>query len=96
VVSALTGGFTLPAKHPNLHPRQGSGFGPTRAPSLHDISRVELGDEGNNQSALAVTLRASVPGASASEAKRLLHDAHESCPYSRAVRGNVSVNLELD
>jgi osmotically inducible protein OsmC len=60
------------------------------------VARVELGDEGNNQSALAVTLRASLPGASDHEARRLLHDAHQSCPYSRAVRNNITVNLELD
>ncbi len=60
------------------------------------IARVELGDEGNNQSALAVTLRASIPGATVDEANCLLGEAHETCPYSRAVHGNITVNLELD
>jgi Ohr subfamily peroxiredoxin len=60
------------------------------------IARVRLADEGENQAVLAVTLRASIPGVTTREAKSLLHRAHESCPYSRAVRGNIAISLELD
>jgi lipoyl-dependent peroxiredoxin len=56
--------------------------------------RLEENDRGQYQ--LAVRLRASLPGVDRNDAERLLHQAHESCPYSKAVRGNVPVELELD
>ena len=45
--------------------------------------------------ALAVTLEAMIPGLPRDEAQALLEAAHQVCPYSNAVRGNVPVELKL-
>jgi Ohr subfamily peroxiredoxin len=42
---------------------------------------------------LGVTLRASVPGLDRNEIEELLRAAHETCPYSKAVRGNIDIKL---
>lgn len=42
---------------------------------------------------IGVTLHAEVGGVSQSEAEDLVHKAHEFCPYSKATRGNVDVDL---
>ncbi|MBC8009071.1 MAG: Ohr family peroxiredoxin [Burkholderiales bacterium] len=68
----------------------------------HDITgstvvvTTRLVEQPDHGTALTVDLRASIPGVSASDAGRLLHQAHGSCPYSKAVRGNITVNLSLD
>ena len=43
--------------------------------------------------ALDVTLAVEVGGLSQADAERLVADAHQVCPYSNAVRGNVDVQL---
>lgn len=57
-------------------------------------ARVGLGldDQGFG---LAVTLVGQLPTLDASAAEKLMHDAHQVCPYSRATRGNVEVQLEF-
>ena len=45
--------------------------------------------------ALAVTLEVTIPGLPRDEAQALLEAAHQVCPYSNAVRGNVPVELKL-
>ena len=60
------------------------------------VATARLVEQADHGSALAVDLRASIPGVSANDAGRLLHQAHSSCPYSKAVRGNVTVSLSLD
>lgn len=45
--------------------------------------------------ALTVTLTVSLPGVPADRAEELLERAHQVCPYSRATRGNVPVELTL-
>jgi lipoyl-dependent peroxiredoxin len=44
---------------------------------------------------LAVTLDVEINGLEETEAKKLLGLAHESCPYSRALKGNVEVKINL-
>ncbi|MGY6521293.1 MAG: organic hydroperoxide resistance protein [Mongoliitalea sp.] len=44
---------------------------------------------------LAVTLDVEINGLEESEAQKLLEQAHESCPYSRAIKGNVEVTINL-
>lgn len=56
--------------------------------------RLNEDDKGGGQ--LAIELAASMPGVSESNAEHLLHQAHTSCPYSKATRGNVDVQLKLD
>jgi lipoyl-dependent peroxiredoxin len=42
---------------------------------------------------LKVWLTATVPGADQDTADRLVARAHELCPYSKATRGNIEVNI---
>ena len=44
---------------------------------------------------IAVKLKAKIDGVSREEAEKLLHTAHQVCPYSKATRGNIPVELEL-
>lgn len=59
-------------------------------------AQVQLGTEDDGGYRLAVELRASVPGVSRSDAEHLLHQAHQTCPYSKATRGDIDVSLDLD
>jgi Ohr subfamily peroxiredoxin len=44
---------------------------------------------------IAVKLKAKIDGVTREEAETLLHKAHEVCPYSKATRNNIPVELEL-
>ncbi len=44
---------------------------------------------------LAARLNVSLPGVEAGVARELVDAAHETCPYSRAVRGNIDVAINL-
>jgi Ohr subfamily peroxiredoxin len=44
---------------------------------------------------LAVELVADVPGVERGVAQRLLEEAHQRCPYSKATRGNIDVRIAL-
>ncbi|MBC9880836.1 organic hydroperoxide resistance protein [Bradyrhizobium sp. INPA01-394B] len=50
-------------------------------------------DEGSY--ALRARLGVSLPGLDREVARDLVHDAHQTCPYSKAVRGNIDVSVEL-
>lgn len=43
---------------------------------------------------LAATLRVAIPGQPEETVRRILEEAHQLCPYSRATRGNMPVTLE--
>lgn len=45
---------------------------------------------------LAATLTVKVPGVDRKEAKALVEQAHEICPYSAGTRGNMEVKLMLE
>jgi len=60
------------------------------------MARVHLDGGADGGNVLNVDLRASLPGVSESHARHLLNLAHQSCPYSKATRGNVNVTLSLD
>ena len=45
---------------------------------------------------LGVELRARLPGVNRAEAQRVMNKAHETCPYSKALRGDASVKLTVD
>jgi Ohr subfamily peroxiredoxin len=55
---------------------------------------VTLVVEGHDYS-IAVKLKARIDGVSREEAEKLLHTAHQVCPYSKATRNNIPVELEL-
>ncbi len=44
---------------------------------------------------LAVRMKVALPGLDGETAQALVDAAHETCPYSRAVRGNIGVELTL-
>ncbi len=60
------------------------------------VARVHLDDDGRGEFNLNVDLRAAFPGVNRSDAKHLMNLAHQSCPYSKATRGNINVNLSFD
>lgn len=42
---------------------------------------------------LGVDLTANIPGVDAAKAQELVEKAHQMCPYSKATRGNIEVNV---
>ena len=44
---------------------------------------------------IAVKLKAKIDGVSREEAEKLLHTAHQVCPYSKATRGNMEVTITI-
>lgn len=42
---------------------------------------------------IAATLNVYIEGVSQEEADKLIEDAHQACPYSKATRGNIDVTL---
>lgn len=57
------------------------------------VSLVEE-DEGGYR--LAVELHAQLPGVERVLAQRIMDEAHRTCPYSKALRGEASVKLVVD
>lgn len=55
---------------------------------------VDLGPEGDGFG-LAVRLKIELPGIERDKAQAVIETAHQICPYSRATRGNIPVELEL-
>ena len=45
---------------------------------------------------LAVELRAQLPSINRERAQRIMEEAHKTCPYSKALRGDTSVKLVVD
>lgn len=60
------------------------------------VGRVALGENERGEYGLKVELRAALPGIAEHDALHLMHQAHSTCPYSRAVRGNIEVALTTD
>ena len=57
-------------------------------------AEVGVGPEGDLYG-LVVTLIVSIPGLDREKARELAEAAHQRCPYSRATRGNISVELRV-
>ena len=57
-------------------------------------AEVGIGPEGE-AFGLVVTLIISIPGLEREQARGLAEAAHQVCPYSRATRGNISVELRV-
>lgn len=45
---------------------------------------------------LAVDLHAQLPGLEPAQAQRIMEAAHQTCPYSKALRGDTAVKLTVD
>lgn len=54
---------------------------------------ITLGKDDQGNFELGARVHANVPGVSVEVAKELVEKAHTVCPYSRAIRGNVKVEL---
>lgn len=57
------------------------------------VSLVENDDEGYG---LAIELHALLPGVDKDQAQRIMEEAHRTCPYSKALRGEASFKLVVD
>jgi lipoyl-dependent peroxiredoxin len=57
-------------------------------------AEVGIGPEGD-AFGLVVTLIISIPGLERERTRELAEAAHQVCPYSRATRGNISVELRV-
>lgn len=58
-------------------------------------AKVSLGKVESGGFGLAVELAVSIPGLDADTAAELVEQAHQRCPYSAAIRGNVEVTLSV-
>ncbi len=57
---------------------------------------VSLIEDDQGGYGLAVELHAQLPGVDAAQGKRIMEEAHKTCPYSKALRGEAPVTLVLD
>lgn len=64
----------------------------TGAPSVTAAVGLDKADDGFH---LVATLDVALPDVAREEAERLVRQAHQICPYSRATRGNVDVGVRL-
>ena len=60
------------------------------------VGRAHLEEDNRGDYQLHVDLRATLPGVSGADAEHLMNLAHQTCPYSKATRGNIVVNLSFD
>ncbi|MDT4944836.1 MAG: lipoyl-dependent peroxiredoxin [Pseudonocardiales bacterium] len=56
---------------------------------------VSLGKTPDGGFGLAVELKIEIPGVEVGKAKELAELAHDTCPYSKATRGNINVTLTI-
>lgn len=59
-----------------------------------DVSLLK--DSADNGFKIAVVLHVEIKGVSQQEAEDLAKQAHDFCPYSKATRGNIDVELKVD
>jgi Ohr subfamily peroxiredoxin len=59
-------------------------------------ARVSLLEDDNGGYRLAVELLARLPGVEREAARRIMDAAHQTCPYSKALRGDANVTLVVD
>lgn len=58
-------------------------------------AQVGIGPINEHAFGLAIALRIKLPGIDQKAAEALVADAHQACPYSNSVRGNIEVKLEV-
>ena len=59
-------------------------------------ARVRLIEDDLGGYRLAVELHAHLPGVDRAQVQLLMDEAHQTCPYSKALRGDTSVQLVVD
>jgi len=57
---------------------------------------VSLIEEDQGGYRLAVELHAQLPGIDRAQAQRIMDAAHQTCPYSKALRGDTAITLVVD
>ncbi|MFA5263890.1 MAG: Ohr family peroxiredoxin [Opitutaceae bacterium] len=57
---------------------------------------VSLIEDDKGGYGLAVELHAQIPGINRAQVQNIMDDAHKTCPYSKALRGDASVKLVAD
>jgi osmotically inducible protein OsmC len=57
---------------------------------------VSLMEDDQGGYRLAVELHAHLPGTDRAQAQRIMDEAHQTCPYSKALRGDTAVTLVVD
>jgi Ohr subfamily peroxiredoxin len=57
---------------------------------------VSLIEEDQGGYRLGVDLHAELPGVDRTQGQRIMNEAHKTCPYSKALRGDTSIKLVLD
>ncbi|MBC8095672.1 MAG: Ohr family peroxiredoxin [Akkermansiaceae bacterium] len=57
---------------------------------------VSLQEDDKGGYNLAVELHAQLPGVERAQAQRIMEEAHKTCPYSKALRGEAPVKLIVD
>lgn len=70
------------------------GAGITLTGSVVTVTVGLLKDDG--AFSLAVTITADLPGIEQEQAEHLLQQAHQRCPYSKATRNNIDVQLTVN
>jgi len=58
-------------------------------------AEVSLGNTADGGFALAATLTVQLPGLAAEDKAKLIDEAHQICPYSKATRGNIEVGFVI-
>jgi len=58
------------------------------------VAEVDLGKTGDAY-LLQARLNVSLPGLETATAQTLIEEAHQTCPYSKATRGNIDVTIAL-
>lgn len=58
-------------------------------------AEVSLGNTADGGFALAARLTVNLPGLEAEDKAKLVDEAHQICPYSKATRGNIEVGFIL-
>ena len=59
-------------------------------------ARVSLIEDDQGGYRLAAELHAQLPGIDRAQAQRIMDEAHQTCPYSKALRGDAAVTLVVD
>jgi lipoyl-dependent peroxiredoxin len=65
-----------------------------KAEGAEVTARVSIGKDNSGGFQLAVQMELKVPGMDAAQAQELAEAAHQVCPYSKATRGNIEVELK--
>ncbi len=69
--------------------------GPKTPKDTSVTATVGIGPRSEGGFGVTVALEVDTPGLAAEEARKLIEEAHQVCPYSNATRNNVDVQLKL-